>query len=252
MKTIKLTKLHFGYKANGGRNNYGKLTIAQNALTKKNYRFIDTKRIIYPGIGATILRSQPDPNRCGLITALLYPNAVVTYVLGAQLASNQTKIYNLYEPSFQYEKGWSNFLRFFPLGAIIHNIEIIPGQGGQLMRSAGNSAVVLKKSTKNILIKLKSGAQRLFHPNCIAVNGIVSNPNHFLRNLKKAGTSRLLGKRPHVRACSKNPVDHPLGGRTRGGMQPQNKNGLQTRTPTGKIRKHHHLEVFSARKKRLK
>jgi large subunit ribosomal protein L2 len=169
--------------------------------------------------------------------------------LAAQYSINQTKTYNLQEPPLQQEKGWSNFLRFLPLGSIIHNIELVPGRGGQLSRAAGSRAVILSKYKDATLIKLKSGAQRYIHSNCVAVCGIVSNPNHFLRTLKKAGTSRLLSHRPHVRACSKNPVDHPLGGRTRGGT-PQNKNGLLTGIRTSTRKKRHHLEKITAKQKK--
>jgi len=242
---MKITRpiLSFGKKQTGGRNTQGLITVARSSLVKQRYRFIETKRAIFPGIGATILTVQADPNRSAHIAIILYPNAVVAYILHAQLASDQIKIYNLQEPPLLHEKGWSNFLRFLPLGSVIHNIELVPGRGGKLVRAAGTSAIILKKHKDTTLIKLKSGAQRYFHSNCVATHGTLSNQQHFLTERKKAGTTRLLGFRPHVRACSMNPVDHPLGGRTRGGAQPQNKNGLKNFTATAKKRKYSHLEL---------
>jgi large subunit ribosomal protein L2 len=209
MKSItlrKINKLTFGLKKTGGRNNYGIITVPRNSLTKQLYRFLDTKRQIFPGVGAKILGTFSSTNRSGYISLLLYPNGVLSYVLSPQMISSQEHIYNLHEPSVRSDKGWSSFLHSLPLGTIIYNIELIPGNGGQLSKAAGNNSLLLKKKKNNVLIKLKSGAQRFVNNNCIAVSGIVSNQNHFLKNLKKAGTSRLLGFRPHVRACSKNPV----------------------------------------------
>ena len=248
---MKIIRLMHGIKKTGGRNNYGIITVPRKSLTKQLYRFLDTKRQAFPGVPAKILNTVSSPHHTGNINLILYPNGVLTYILSPLLSISQEHIYNLHEPNNHIDKGWSFFLNALPLGTIIHNIEMVPGNGGQLSKAAGNNSLLLKKTKNTALIKLKSGAHRIINPNCIATTGIVSNHNHFLKKLTKAGHSRLLGYRPHVRACSKNPVDHPLGGRTRGGIHPQNKNGLKVGTPTAKY-KNKKLEVISSRKYRLK
>lgn len=227
-----------------------RISKTRSLMIKRSYRFLDTKRSIYPGIGATIIETQPDPLRSANLTVVLYPNGVISYVLEAQLLPNQVTIYNL-SSATQHERGYSNFLKNLSMGSMVHNVELVPGKGGKIARSAGARAILLKRSGAHALLRLKSGAERLININCVAVIGVVANQNHFLRNFKKAGFSRLLNYRPHTRACSKNPVDHPLGGRTRGGAQPQNKNGLKSHTPTAK-RRNHKLEVLSARKYKFK
>jgi large subunit ribosomal protein L2 len=242
IKITKLKPLIFG------RRGLARVSQTRSIMVKKSYRFLDTKRTIYPGIGATIIQTQPDPTRSAEITVILYPNGVMTYILGVQLLANQNKIYNLSLAS-QHERGYSNFLKNLPIGSVVHNVELIPGKGGKLAKSAGARAILLRKSGEHTLLRMKSGAERLVGMNCVGVSGLVGNQNHFLRNVNTAGFARLLGHKPHTRACSKNPVDHPLGGRTRGGAQPQNINGKLSGTPTARSPSHQ-LEILSARKNR--
>ena len=232
-----------------GKKGLARVSATRSIMVKQSYRFLDTKRSVYPGIGATILQTQPDPIRSANVTVILYPNGVITYILEGQLLPDQNKLYNL-KLALQHERGYSNFLKFLPIGSVVHNVELVPGNGGKIAKSAGSKALLLKKSGAHTLLRMKSGAERLVRSNCMAVTGLVGNQNHFLRNLNRAGFARLLGRRPHTRACSKNPVDHPLGGRTRGGAQPQNINGKLSGTPTAKQR-FHDLEILSARRHKL-
>ena len=227
---------------------------SKSHLTKKLYRFIDTKRTAYPGTVALVLNYDSDQR----ITLMLFPNGTITQILCFEQPNDFTKdrnlrkTYNLHTHPNPQAKGWSNYINLFPNGTTIHNISLYPGEGGQLAKAPGTRGVILKKQKTHSLVKLKSGATRLIPAHAIAVCGVINNSNHFLKNLRKAGTSRMLGIRPHTRAASKNPVDHPLGGRTRGGAAPQNKNGLKNGSPTAKSRKKHQLEVKSSRKAKLR
>ncbi len=257
MKYINIKALHFGLKQHGGRS-YGLITSPnRGALIKKNYRFLDTKRRLFPQIPATIIYPYlKDPNRTAYISLIMFPNGILTYIIATQYSENQTKIYNLKSPSQQNNKGWSNFLSNFSLGSIINNIEIRSGIGAQFARSAGTSAIILRKDhnfkiKQATLIKLKSGAHHLIKQNAVAISGITSNHNAFLKNYKKAGVIRLLGKKPRTRPSAMNPVDHPMGGRTKGGCQPQSKNTMIAHIKTSNIRRHNN-EVITARQNRLK
>jgi len=236
MKQIRLTKLSFGLRQKGGRTKFGPITSPRRgALVKKLYRFLDTKRSIATNTqGAIIIQHYLyDPNRSGLISLVSTLNAIVTYILAADYPKGQKKIYNLYKlkkkETMKKEKGWSNFIKNFALGTMLYNVEFFPGKGGQIARAAGNFAVLLrkeKKIKKRAIVKLRSGILRKISQNTIASIGVTSNHKYFLRNYKKAGTIRRYGIRPRVRPSMMNPVDHPMGGRTRGGCAPQNKNGL--------------------------
>ena len=218
-------------------------------IDNRHYRFVDMFRVELRGAPGQILGDTPDPIRTAFLTLLLYKKGGFCYILGPVRNKTQKFIYNLKEFEIA-EKGNSSHLSDISRGALIHNIECVPGNGGKFIRSAGANAVLLKtrNSSDNVLVKLKSGTLRYFHKNSIASNGRIGNENFFLRKLKKAGDSRHLGIRPKPRAAAMNPVDHPLGGRTRGGMHPQNKNGLKIGSPTRKKR-HHNLVVFTGRKK---
>lgn len=194
-----------------------------------------------------------DPNRSGMISLIVYPNGILTYILAANFSKTQTRILNLNEPKNPKDKGWSNFIRLIPIGSIIFNIELLPGLGAKVVRAAGNSAVLLRNDSKfgdRILIKLKSGEHRLFSQNSVACLGVVSNQYHFLRRYTKAGTIRQYGFRPRVRPSAMNPVDHPMAGRTKGGCAPQSRTGkLSLGTSTIK-KKYHQLIFVTARKSR--
>jgi len=230
MKYSKLRHLTYGIRQKGGRTKKGPITSPRrSSLVKKLYRFLDTKRTQSMNInGGIIIRHYLyDPNRNSFISLISTTNAIMTYILAADYPIGQQRIYNLREAPIKKEKGWSNFLRKISLGTILYNVEFFPGNGGKIARSAGNFVLLLRKENrkKRIVLKLKSGELRLVSQNCSAVSGVTSNQQYFLNHLKKAGERRLLGRRPRVRPSSMNPVDHPMGGRTRGGCVPQNKNG---------------------------
>jgi large subunit ribosomal protein L2 len=255
----RIKQLSYGSRQSGGRTNHGPITSPRRgSLVKQSYRFIDLKRTMVTGrYGALIVeRDIYDPNRSARISLIMTSNGILTYILAAEMSSEQTTVFNL-RPGKRYaDRAWSNYLRLLPLGSIIHNCELRPKQGGQIARSAGNFAVVLaKKMTRikpRVVLKLKSGETRAVSPNCLASVGVVGNHTHFLRNYKTAGTTRLYGIRPRVRPSAMNPVDHPMAGRTRGGCAPQSKQGRLSHGVKTSPKKPHSLIITSARKSRLK
>ncbi len=258
MKNLKIKKLMFGIRQIGGRTKKGSITCPRRgALVKQTYRFLDFKRAIVTGpFGALILKPYCYcPFRSGYISIILLPNGILTHILATKMPITQTHIFNLNAPEILREKGWSNFTKLLPLGSIINNIELTPNQGGQIARSAGNFATILAKKTKGknqrVIIKLKNGENRAIALNCIASVGIVSNHLHFTRKYETAGTTRRRGFRPRVRPSAMNAVDHPMGGRTKGGCAPQSKLGKINGKPTSK-KKSHSLILIGARRVRLR
>ena len=254
MKYIKIAQLLFGLRHKGGRNSTGKITAPRRgALTKQLYRFIDTKRRIWSKDGATILSPYIyDPNRSSYITLIMFPNGVMTYIQAGNYSTGQQKIYNLSLMDI-YDPNSSQILKKIKNGSFISNCELHIYKGAQMLRSAGVSGLLLNKALNNsAIIKLKSGAIRKVSSQITTAIGVSSNANHFLINYKKAGRSRLNGQRPRSRPSAMNPVDHPMGGRTKGGIHPQSKTGILIGSPTANNKKWHNLEILSARKRRLK
>ena len=213
-------------KKSGGRNDTGKMTIENiGGGHKQRYRIIDFKRNKF-GIPAKVATIEYDPNRTANIALLNYVDGEKKYIIspaglevGMELiSSNEAPI----------KVGNTLPLADLPLGTIIHNIELRPGQGAILVRSAGSYAQLMAKDGKYAVIKLASGEIRKILMTCLATIGSVSNPQHQLTVHGKAGRRRWLGRRPNVRATVKNPVDHPMGGgeaKSSGG-HPRNKNGV--------------------------
>jgi large subunit ribosomal protein L2 len=205
----------------GGRNNNGRITSRfRGGGHKQRYRLIDFKRDKI-GIPATVAAIEYDPNRTARIALLHYADGEKRYILapdglavGAQLiASRHADI----------KPGNSLTLRFIPPGTTIHNLELKKGKGGQLVRSAGVAAQLMAKDNTWAQVRLPSGEIRKVHVDCRATVGQVSNVDHANISLGKAGRSRWLGRRPHNRGVTMNPVDHPMGGgegRTSGGRHP--------------------------------
>lgn len=228
-----------GLSSEGGRNNKGVKTCNRggSAFHKRKYRFIDFKRSIKNQVGI-IKRIEKDPNRTAYIGLILYNNGFMSYIIATQnmtigsLIFNYT--YNFIPKQHELQNGYSFCLNNLPTGSLINNIELIPMLGSVLVRAAGTTAKIIKKYNDfYIQIKLKSKEQRLINKNSYVVLGIVSNINNHLVKLRKAGQSRWLGVHPHVRGRAKNPVDHPHGGRTNGGISPRTPNGALTKnTPT--------------------
>lgn len=213
-------------KKSGGRNNSGRMTMRYlGGGHKKRYRVIDFHRN-KDGIPAVVKTIEYDPNRTARIAKLVYHDGEKRYII----APNGLKVGQsiLSGESAPPDIGNTLFLANIPLGTIIHNIELRPGQGGVLARSAGAYAQLTSRDGKYAIIKLPSGESRMVLVTCKATIGAVSNSDHGIEKSGKAGRSRWLGRRPRVRGVAMNPVDHPMGGgegRASGG-HPRSRNGM--------------------------
>ena len=197
-------------KNNAGRNNNGRITVRhQGGGHKRQYRLIDFKRN-KDNVVAKVATIEYDPNRSANIALLHYEDGVKTYILAPKgLEVGMTVVSG---PEADIKVGNALPLENIPVGTVIHTIELKPGKGGQLIRSAGTSAQVLGKEGKYVLIRLNSGEVRMILATCRATIGAVGNEQHELINIGKAGRSRWLRKRPTVRGSVMNPNDHPHGG----------------------------------------
>jgi large subunit ribosomal protein L2 len=213
-------------KKSGGRNDTGKMTIENiGGGHKQRYRIIDFKRDKF-GIPAKVASIEYDPNRTANIALLHYVDGDKRYIIAPSELKVGMEVVSSKDASIKV--GNSLPLAGLPLGTMVHNIELRPGQGAILVRSAGSSAQLMAKDGKYAVIKLASGEIRKILMTCLATIGTVSNPQHQLEVHGKAGRRRWLGRRPNVRATVKNPVDHPMGGgeaKSSGG-HPRNKNGV--------------------------
>jgi len=219
-----------GLSSTGGRNNQGRITVwHRGGGHKRRYRLIDFRRR-RDDDPATVERLEYDPNRSAFIALIRYTDGTLSYILAPQrLATGDTVVSG---SRTDIKPGNCMPLRNMPVGSIIHNIELKPGAGGQLARSAGSYAQLLGKDPDRVVIRLVSGEQRLVRADCRATVGSVSNPDHQNAKLGKAGRNRWLGRRPHVRGVVMNPVDHPHGGgegRTSGGRHPVTPWGISTK-----------------------
>ncbi|MET0786396.1 MAG: 50S ribosomal protein L2 [Paenisporosarcina sp.] len=197
-------------KRKGGRNNQGKLTVRhQGGGHKRQYRVIDFKRN-KDGIPGRVATIEYDPNRSANIALINYVDGEKRYILAAKGLEVGMTIMS--GPEADIKPGNALPLQNIPMGSTIHNIEMKPGKGGQLVRSAGTSAQVLGKEDKYVIIRLQSGEVRMILGTCRATIGQVGNEQHELINIGKAGRNRWLGKRPTVRGSVMNPNDHPHGG----------------------------------------
>nr|WP_263314983.1 50S ribosomal protein L2 [Mammaliicoccus sp. Marseille-Q6498] len=193
-----------------GRNNQGKLTVRhRGGGHKRQYRVIDFKRN-KDGIPAKVSTVEYDPNRSANIALVVYADGEKKYILAPKGLKVGQQIFN--GPEADIKVGNALPLTDIPVGTTIHNIELKPGKGGQLVRSAGTSAQVLGKEGKYVLVRLKSGEVRMILSTCRATIGQVGNEQHELITIGKAGRSRWMGKRPTVRGSVMNPNDHPHGG----------------------------------------
>jgi large subunit ribosomal protein L2 len=202
-------------KKSGGRDNHGHISMRRiGGGHKRRYRIIDFKRNKH-GIAATVAHIEYDPNRSARIALLEYADGEKRYILHPKgLKQGDTVVSG---PGSDVRIGNTMPLKEVPLGTAVHNIELKIGKGGQICRSAGTSAQVVAKEGEYVTLRLASTEVRLVHGNCSATIGEVGNAEHELISHGKAGKSRWLGKRPKVRGEVMNPVDHPHGGRTRGG-----------------------------------
>ncbi|MDJ0929975.1 50S ribosomal protein L2 [Breoghania sp.] len=210
-----------GLSKSGGRNNRGRNTAPnRGGGHKRVYRIIDFKRRKFD-VEAVIERIEYDPNRTAYIALIRYDDGELTYILAPQRLAVGDKVIS--GAKADVKPGNAMPLSAIPVGTIVHNIELKPGKGGQVARSAGGYAQIVGRDQGYTVIRLNSGEQRRVLGSCMASVGAVSNQDHMNTNLGKAGRSRWLGKRPHVRGVVMNPVDHPHGGgegRTSGGRHP--------------------------------
>jgi large subunit ribosomal protein L2 len=210
-----------GLTSSGGRNNYGRVTARFiGGGHKRTYRIIDFKRRKMD-VTATVERLEYDPNRTAFIALVRYDDGELSYIIAPQRLSPGDKVVS--GQSVDVKPGNAMPLSSMPVGTIVHNVELKPGKGGQMARSAGSYAQLVGRDQGMAILRLNSGEQRLVHGSCFGTVGAVSNPDHGNINLGKAGRSRWLGRRPHNRGVAMNPVDHPHGGgegRTSGGRHP--------------------------------
>jgi large subunit ribosomal protein L2 len=236
--------------SSGGRNNQGRMTMRYlGGGNKRQYRIIDFKRNNY-GIEGKVTSIEYDPFRTAFISLIVFGNGDKRYILApAGIKVGDTVVSG---PGSSPDLGNALPLSEVPLGSMIHAIELQPGRGAQMVRSAGANAQLLSREGKYALLKLSSGENRLVLASCLATMGTVSNGDHSLEIKGKAGKSRHLGRRPRVRGVAMNPVDHPMGGgegRSTGG-HPRSRNGqkskgLKTRDKNKASSKH----IISRRKK---
>ena len=198
-------------KKNAGRNNQGKITVRhRGGGAKRKYRIIDFKRNKYDGIAAKVIGIEYDPNRTANIALIAYENGVKSYILAPEGLTDGMTVMSGAEAEVRV--GNCLPLSAIPVGTMIHNIELHPGKGGQLVRSAGNSAQLMAKEGKYATLRLPSGEMRMVPLNCRATVGVIGNAEHNLVNIGKAGRKRHMGIRPTVRGSVMNPNDHPHGG----------------------------------------
>lgn len=193
-----------------GRNHHGHITCRhKGGGHKRNFRIIDFLRD-KENIEATVASIEYDPNRTAHIALLNYADGEKRYILAPQGLKVGQKVKTSEEPPFKV--GCAMKLKHMPIGSVIHNIEVKPGRGAKLVRSAGLSAQLMARSDGYATLKMPSGEVRLINENCMATFGMVSNAEHNLTVVGKAGRSRWKGIRPTVRGIVMNPVDHPMGG----------------------------------------
>jgi large subunit ribosomal protein L2 len=210
-----------GKTSTGGRNNYGRITVRwRGGGHKRAYRLIDFKRTKLD-MPAVVERLEYDPNRTAFIALIRYQDGELSYILAPQRLAVGDSV--VAAKQADVKPGNAMPLSAMPVGTIVHNVEMKPGRGGQIARSAGTYAQYVGRDAGNAILRLNSGEQRLVHQNCMATVGAVSNPDHANISIGKAGRNRWLGKKPSVRGVAMNPVDHPHGGgegRTSGGRHP--------------------------------
>ena len=198
-------------KKNAGRNNQGKITVRhQGGGNRRKYRIIDFKRNSKDGIPAVVKTIEYDPNRTANIALICYADGEKAYILAPDGLKVGQKIMS--GASAEVRVGNCLPLSEIPVGAQVHNVELYPGKGGQLVRSAGNAAQLMAKEGKYATLRLPSGEMRMVPIICRATIGVVGNGEHNLINVGKAGRTRHMGVRPTVRGSVMNPNDHPHGG----------------------------------------
>lgn len=235
-----------GKTSSGGRNNNGRITVRwRGGGHKRTYRVIDFKRSKLD-MPAVVERFEYDPNRTAFIALVRYEDGELSYILAPQRLSVGDTIVAARQADVK--PGNAMPLVSMPVGTIVHNVEMKPGRGGQIARSAGTYAQYVGRDAGYAILRLNSGEQRLVHQNCMATVGAVSNPDHGNISIAKAGRNRWLGRKPSVRGVAMNPVDHPHGGgegRSSGGRHPVTPWGKPTKGK--KTRNNKRTDKFIAR-----
>ncbi len=240
-----------GLKKTGGRNNTGRITSRHiGGGHKRRYRIIDWKRTKWD-VAGTIERIEYDPNRTAFIALVQYADGEKAYIIAPQRLNVGDKV--IAGEKVDVKPGNAMPLKNMPVGTIIHNIEMKPGKGAQMVRSAGTFAQLVGRDQGYAQVKLASGELRIVRGDCIATVGAVSNPDHMNTNDGKAGRTRWKGRRPSVRGVVMNPVDHPHGGgegRTSGGRNPVTPWGVPTKGY--KTRKNKATDKYIIRRRKKK
>ena len=219
-----------GKSSAGGRNNNGHVTVRfRGGGHKQAYRVIDFKRTKFDA-PAVVERLEYDPNRTAFIALVKYQDGELAYILAPQRLSPGDSV--VAGENVDVKPGNAMPAGNIPVGTIVHNVEIKIGKGGQIARSAGTYAQIVGRDQDYVILRLNSGEQRLVHGRCMATIGAVSNPDEMNTSIGKAGRKRWLGRRPHNRGVTMNPIDHPHGGgegRTSGGRHPVTPWGFPTK-----------------------
>jgi large subunit ribosomal protein L2 len=239
-----------GKHSTGGRNNLGRITSRfRGGGHKKALRTIDFRRAKHDQ-PATVERIEYDPNRTGFIALIRYKDGELAYILAPQRLSVGDTI--VAGEHADVKPGNAMPVGNIPVGTIVHNIEMKIGKGGQLARSAGTYAQIVGRDAEYVILRLNSGEQRLVHGRCMATIGAVSNPDHMNISIGKAGRKRWMGRMPHNRGITMNPVDHPHGGRTKGGGHPTTPWGFPTKGKKTRKNKSTGKFIISSRHARKK
>lgn len=245
-----LKALTVGKISTGGRNNLGRITTRfRGGGHKKAYRAVDFKRAKHD-FPAQVERIEYDPNRTGFIALIKYKDGERAYILAPQRLSVGDSI--VAGEHVDVKPGNAMPVGNIPIGTIVHNIEIKIGKGGQLARSAGTYAQIVGRDGEYVILRLNSSEQRLVHGRCMATIGAVSNPDHMNISIGKAGRKRWMGRMPHNRGITMNPVDHPHGGRTKGGGHPTTPWGFPTKGKKTRKNKSTSKFIISSRHARKK
>ena len=238
-------------KKKGGRNNSGRITTRhKGGGSRQKYRFIDFKRRKWD-MEATVERIEYDPNRTAFIALLKYTDGELAYILAPQRLSVGDVV--VAGEKTDVKPGNAMLLSQMPVGTICHNVEMKPGKGGQIARSAGAYVQLVGRDRGMVIVRLNSGEQRYLRGDCMGTVGAVSNPDNANQTLAKAGRKRWLGRRPLTRGVAKNPVDHPHGGgegRTSGGRHPVTPWGKPTKGK--KTRSNKATDKFIVRSRHLR
>jgi large subunit ribosomal protein L2 len=241
-----------GLSKSGGRNNYGRITARFiGGGHKRTYRLVDFKRRKFD-VEGTVERLEYDPNRSAFIALVTYTDGEQAYILAPQRIAAGDKVIAS-EKAVDVKPGNTMPLQYIPVGSIVHNVEMKPGKGGQIARSAGTYVQLVGRDAGMAILRLNSGEQRLVPGSCLATVGAVSNPDHGNTNDGKAGRTRWRGKTPHNRGVVMNPVDHPHGGgegRTSGGRHPVSPWGKPTKGK--RTRSNKSTDKFIMRSRHLK